>query len=73
MKRLQLGFKTEAGKNSNFMLNYAKDNLDEDTIKQAMDKIIASKLFEKDSIQLYAKQSFAKYIERNETPVFQGK
>lgn len=70
MKKLQLRFKTAEGNKRNFILNYVKDNLDENTVHQAMDKISASKLFEKNTVQLYKEVLGAKYIERTETEVF---
>lgn len=70
MKKLQLRFKTAEGDKRNFVLNYVKDNLDENTVHQAMDKISTSKLFEKNTVQLYETILGAKYIERTETEVF---
>lgn len=70
MKKLQLRFKTAEGDKRNFVLNYVKDNLDENTVHQAMDKISASKLFEKDTVELYQEVVDAKYIDRTETKVF---
>lgn len=70
MKKLQLRFKTAEGKKRNLVLNYVKFGLDENTVRQAMDKISASKLFEKDTVELYKEVLDAKYIDRTETKVF---
>lgn len=70
MKKLQLRFKTSEGKKHNLVLNYVKSGLDENTVRQAMDKISASKLFEKDTVELYKEVLDAKYIDRTETKVF---
>ncbi|WP_129045461.1 DUF2922 domain-containing protein [Companilactobacillus metriopterae] len=70
MKKLQLSFKTAEGKSKNLVLNYVKDDLDAQTVKDAMSKISASKLFEKDDIKLYQEAASAKYIERVEKVIF---
>ena len=70
MKKLQLRFKTSDGKKRNLVLNYVKADLDKNTVRQAMDKISASKLFEKDTVELYQEVVDAKYIDRTETKVF---
>ncbi|MFD1418340.1 DUF2922 domain-containing protein [Companilactobacillus keshanensis] len=70
MKRLQLSFKTAAGKKHDLVLNYIKDDLDPLAVKSAMDKITASKIFEKDTVQLYSEVLSAKYVERTETEIF---
>lgn len=70
MKKLQLKFQTADGNKKNLVLNYVKADLDKSVVKSAMDKISASKLFEKDTIQLYQAALSAKYIDRTETEVF---
>lgn len=70
MKKLQLRFMTADGKKKNLVLNYIKDELKSEVVKGAMEKISASNLFEKDSIQLYKTAADAKYIERVETEIF---
>ena len=70
MKKLQLRFKTSEGKKRKLVLNYVKSGLDENTVRQAMDKISASKLFERDTVELYKEVLDAKYIDRTETKVF---
>ncbi|WP_125589912.1 DUF2922 domain-containing protein [Companilactobacillus jidongensis] len=70
MKKLQLTFKTAKGQKRNLVLNYVSADLDTPTVKKAMDKIVASQLFEKEGIQLYSKVVAAKYVERTETHLF---
>lgn len=70
MKKLQLRFKTSEGSKRNLVLNYVKSGLDENTVRQAMDKISASKLFERVDVELYKEVLDAKYIDRTETKVF---
>lgn len=71
MKKLQLTFKTAKGQKRNLVLNYVSAELDTPTVRKAMDKIVASQLFEKDAVQLYTKVVGAKYVERTETSLFQ--
>lgn len=70
MKSLQLRFKTADGHNKNLVLSYVKEDLDPETVKTAMNKISASKLFEKSTVQLYQEVVGAKYVERTESQVF---
>ena len=70
MKKLQLKYKTANGNKKNFTLNYVKADLDPTVVKTAMGNISASKIFEKDTVQLYQDSIGAKYIDRIETPVF---
>lgn len=69
MKKLQLNFKSSADKNRSFNLNILKDGIDEKTAKSAMDKIVASRLFQQKGEQLYVQPVNAKIIERTETIV----
>ncbi|WP_334332081.1 MULTISPECIES: DUF2922 domain-containing protein [unclassified Companilactobacillus] len=70
MKKLQLKFKTADGKNKDLVLSYVKDGLDKDTVREAMNKIQASKLFEKNTYQLYNEILGAKYVDREESTIF---
>lgn len=72
MKKLQLSFKTAEGKRKNLTLNYVKADLDPAVVKTAMSKITTSKIFEKDTVQLYQEILGAKYIDRTETEVFEN-
>ncbi len=70
MKKLQLTFNTADGKRRNLALNYIKEDLGADTTKSAMDKIIQSEIFQKEGLKLFAEVVGAKYIDRQEFPVF---
>ncbi|KRO00321.1 DUF2922 domain-containing protein [Companilactobacillus kimchiensis] len=70
MKKLQLRFKTAEGHKKNFVLSYVKADLDPKIVETAMDKIRDSKIFEKNTVQLYQEVLGASYIDRTETPVF---
>lgn len=70
MKKLQLRFKTAEGNKKNLVLSYVKADLDPSVVKTAMQKIQASKLFEKDTVELYQEVLGAKYIDRTETEAF---
>ncbi|APX71912.1 DUF2922 domain-containing protein [Companilactobacillus allii] len=71
MKKLQLTFKTAEGHKKDLVFNYVREDLDAPTVKKAMDEIIASKLFEKNSVQLYTEVVAAKYVERVETGILE--
>ena len=69
MKKLQLKFKTGEGSKKNFVLNYVKADLDPTIVKTAMEKISASSIFEKNTVQLYKEIVGASYVERTETKI----
>ena len=71
MKKLQLRFKTGDGHKKTFILSYVKADLDKPTVDAAMEKISASKIFEKDTVELYQTALDSKYVERVETPIVQ--
>jgi hypothetical protein len=70
MKTLDLEFLNEIGKAKHLRLAYAAQDLDEVTVKKAMDTIAGLKMFEKDLVNPYATPSSAQYIERTVTPIF---
>lgn len=70
MKTLSLSFKGSLGKGHSLKLNYANDNLDEQTVHKAMDKIIESKLFQKDDDLFYLKALAAKYVTTTDEVIF---
>lgn len=71
MKKLQLSFKAKSGKKNNLQLSYVNENLDQTTTKAAMEKIMASKLFQKYDFPIYDYAVGAKYIDRQETVIFE--
>ncbi|KRK32587.1 DUF2922 domain-containing protein [Loigolactobacillus bifermentans] len=72
MKTLDLEFLNEVGKAKHLRLAYANQDLDETTVKHAMDTIAGLKMFEKDLVNPYATPRAATYIERKVTPIFGG-
>lgn len=70
MKTLNLSFKGSLGKGHTLKLNYASEDLDEKTIRDAMDKIIASQLIQKDDDILYVRSSGAKYVTTTDQVIF---
>lgn len=70
MKTLNLSFKGSLGKGHSLKLKYANDQLDEDTVRNAMQKIVDSQLFGKDDEQLYLRVASAKYITTTDEPIF---
>ena len=63
MKTLNLTFKGSLGKPHTMKLKYANANLDEATVRAAMDQISKTKLFvNKDGEELYATPVSAKYV-----------
>lgn len=72
MKTLDLEFLNKVGKAKHLRMAYANQDLDEVTVKQAMDTIAGLKIFEQDLINPYATPRSAQYIERKVTPIFGG-
>ncbi|WP_295731819.1 DUF2922 domain-containing protein [uncultured Limosilactobacillus sp.] len=70
MKTLSLSFKGSLSKGHVLKLNYANDQLDEQTVRQAMDKIVQSQLFQKDDDLLYLKVVGAKYTTTTDEVIF---
>lgn len=70
MKTLSLSFKGSLGKSHSLKLNYANDGLTEQTVRDAMNKIVESKLFQKDDDLLYLKAMAAKYVTTTDEVIF---
>ena len=70
MKNLQLKFKSSEGANKSISLDYASENLDEKTVREAMQQIADANVFEKNTEVFYQTPLSAKYIETNETNIF---
>ena len=70
MKTLNLSFKGSLGKGHSLKLKYANDQLDEATVRNAMQKIVDSQLFCKDDEQLYLRVASAKYVTTTDEPIF---
>lgn len=71
-KVLKLIFKNGDGKESVIVLHNPKD-VDADTAKAVMQKIVDTNIFEKDGLNLYATIVGAKYYETQNTPIFNAK
>lgn len=69
-KVLKLVFKNSKGKKSNLTLQSPKDNLDEATVKTAMENIVKSKVFEKEEVNMYASVVGAKYYTTQSDSIF---
>ncbi|TLQ05152.1 DUF2922 domain-containing protein [Pediococcus stilesii] len=70
MKQLDLEFTNANGKIQHFKAQYVKQNLDEATVRQVMEKISASNLFQKEEGNLYATPKSAQYVETIHEPIF---
>lgn len=68
-KVLKLIFKNGDGKESVIVLHNPKD-VDADTAKAVMQKIVDTNIFEKTGLNLYATIVGAKYYETQSTPIF---
>lgn len=70
MKTLNLSFKGSLGKGHVLKINYANDQLDESTVRAAMQKIVDSKLFSKEDDVLYIRPSSDKYVTTTDEVIF---
>lgn len=66
MKSLNLTYKGSLGKTHLLKINYVKDGLTKEQIKQQMQAVADSQLFAKDGEQLYVQPVSAKYITTTE-------
>ncbi|WP_270789988.1 MULTISPECIES: DUF2922 domain-containing protein [Enterococcus] len=71
MKKLRMTFLNSEGKKHNLEPRLAATNLDEPTVRTAMEGLRDLALFEKDDVKLYVEVKGAKYIETIETPLFE--
>lgn len=70
-KVLDLQFKTGEGKSKHLTIHHPVEGLDRSTVEAAMDKIVASKVFEEKQIDCYAAKEGARYVETIATPIFE--
>lgn len=68
MKRLELIFENEAGKNVTFTLDEPVEPVDEEAIHQAMDEIITQNVFTTNDGDVIVKKG-ARIVERTVTPI----
>lgn len=69
MKSLNLTYKGSLGKTHLLKINYVKDGLTKEQIKQQMQAVADSQLFAKDGEQLYVQPISAKYVTTTEEVV----
>ena len=70
MKTLKLTFRSGSHSTRTIQLKYVAEELDEATIKQAMQEISGLQLFENKGIQLYVDPIKAEYVDTEEKVVF---
>jgi hypothetical protein len=70
MNKLVVTFKDEAGKEQNWTVRHAAQDLTAEGVQGAMDRFVALDLFEKDGVRQYQEIVSAKYVEVIETPLF---
>lgn len=71
MKTLQLNFKNDKGRKTHFNLKYVDEELTPQTVREAMQAIVDAQLVtDKDGQLTYTQVCGAKYIQREETPLF---
>lgn len=73
MKTLNLSFKGSLGKGHTLKLNYVHDDLSEETVRQAMNKLAQSKLFQKDDELVFQLPRSAKYVTTTDQVIFTNK
>ena len=71
-KKLDLNFKATDGKSKKISLAHAKDNLDANTVKSAMETIVAKNIFEKDSVDQYASAKNANMVTRSVEEIYKA-
>ena len=71
-KELKLVFKNADGKHKNMVIAKSAENLDEATIKAAMQKIVDTHAFEKAGKKEFEAVVSASYVDRTVTQVFKA-
>lgn len=69
-KVLKLKFKTEEDKTRSISVKFPKENLDAETVRKAMEAVVASDAFEKDGVKLYTKTAGAYYYTTSQEDIF---
>lgn len=70
MRKLELTFKNENGKNKNLTLNYIDGELDQNVVMPAMQRLSALNLFQDKDGNLYKTPVAAKIIDTETSPLF---
>lgn len=68
---LRLKFKNEEDKTKSISVKFPKENLDAETVRKAMDAIVAADAFEKDGAKLYTKTAGAYYYTTSQEDIFE--
>lgn len=69
-KTLRLTFKDDNGKKTVLTLANAKPGLEENVVRDAMNKIAGSSVFIKDGVNIYASVQSAAYVDRTVSDIF---
>lgn len=69
--KLDLRFKTATGKSRLLGIQNPKANLSAETVKSAMNEIVAQKMFENEDGQLYDQVKGARYVTRTVDEIFE--
>ena len=72
IKTFEMNFATADGKSKKISLAHAKDNLDANTVKSAMETIVAKNIFEKDSVDQYASAKNAHMVTRSVEEIYKA-
>ncbi|MHC5247760.1 DUF2922 domain-containing protein [Enterococcus sp. LJL90] len=70
MRKLHLLFKNADGSRKRIVVECCHQNLSAESVRRAMEEIIALKLFERNGVQLYTEIVGAKYVEKRITIIF---
>ncbi|MHC5248271.1 DUF2922 domain-containing protein [Enterococcus sp. LJL90] len=70
MRKLHLQFKNADGSRKTIIIKLCHQNLSPEIVRQAMEDLIALKLFERNGVQLYTEIVGAKYVETRVTKIF---
>lgn len=70
MKTLKMTFRSGSHSTRSIQLKYVAEELTPDTVKKAMQDIIALQLFASKGVQLYADPVKAEYVDTNEKTLF---
>ena len=69
-KTLKLTFLNSKNKKTNLSVANPLENLDEQSVRKAMDVISGANIFEKEEVDMYKTPQSAQYVERVVTDVF---
>lgn len=69
-KSLQLTFKDDKNKTKTVVLTNPKEGLEEQTVKQSMQKIADANLFQKNNVDQFKTVERAQYVDHTVTPIF---